>query len=205
MDLPGHGRADALRATLEETADLVVDALGDEPVALGGYSFGGRVALHIALRHPERLRSLLVLGASRGIEDPRERLERRNRDYALAEHIEEVGTASFLDEWLSAPMFADLPDDPFERSARSTSARGLADSLCLAGTGTQAWLDPKLSSISVPTLALAGANDTKFAAEARAIGEGVPHGSWDVIPGAGHAAHLERPLACAERVLTFLA
>lgn len=205
LDLPGHGSAGALRASLDLTADLVADTLPDEPVALGGYSFGARVALHVALRHPERVSTLVVLGASRGIEDEHQRAERVARDEALARHIEEVGVETFLDEWLAQPMFASVPEDAIERASRaSNSARGLADSLRLAGTGTQAWLAPLLDNVTAPTLALAGANDAKFAFEARAIALGVQRGSSDLISGAGHAAHLEKPGPTAARVTEFL-
>jgi 2-succinyl-6-hydroxy-2,4-cyclohexadiene-1-carboxylate synthase len=205
LDLPGHGTAATLRASLDETADLVAEVLPDQPVALGGYSFGARVALHVALRHPGRVGALVLLGASRGIEDVDERRARVARDEALASHIEAVGVEVFLDEWLSQPMFASVPDDPLERASRSTNtARGLADSLRLAGTGTQAWLEPLLANVSAPTLALAGSNDAKFAVEARAIALGVAAGCSDLIADAGHAAHLERPGPTAARIIEFL-
>jgi 2-succinyl-6-hydroxy-2,4-cyclohexadiene-1-carboxylate synthase len=205
LDLPGHGTAQKLKASLEETADLVAEVLPDEPVALGGYSFGGRVALHLALRHPARLRYLVLLGATRGIENQLERRARRDRDEALAHRIDEIGGPAFLDEWLGQPMFAALPDDPLERAARSADTDGLANSLRLAGTGAQAWLAPLLATITAPTLALAGARDAKFSAEAQAIALAMSRGSYDLIDGAGHAAHLERPETTAERIASFLA
>jgi 2-succinyl-6-hydroxy-2,4-cyclohexadiene-1-carboxylate synthase len=205
LDLPGHGTADSLRATLDETADLVAEILPDRPVDLGGYSFGARIALHVALRHPARVRRLVVLGASRGLEDESARRDRRARDEQLAKRIEEIGAPAFVDEWLTQPMFASLVHDPLERAVRSThSARGLADSLRLAGTGTQTWLAPLLGTITAPTLALAGARDAKFAAEARAIAREVARGSYDLIDDAGHAAHIEQPESSAMRITSFL-
>jgi 2-succinyl-6-hydroxy-2,4-cyclohexadiene-1-carboxylate synthase len=205
LDLPGHGVAGSLRASLDETADLVADVLPAQPVALGGYSFGARVALHVALRHPSHVGALVLLGASRGIENLDERRERVARDEALARHIEEVGVEAFLDEWLAQAMFASVPDDPLERASRATNtARGLANSLRLAGTGTQAWLAPLLDVVGAPTLALAGEHDAKFTAEARAIALGVRVGSWGLVADAGHAAHLEQPGPTAARVVEFL-
>jgi 2-succinyl-6-hydroxy-2,4-cyclohexadiene-1-carboxylate synthase len=205
MDLPGHGSAWAVRADLVGIADLVSEVLPEVPVDLGGYSFGARVALHVALAHPAHVGRLVLLGASRGIRDPEERSARRERDHRLAARIERIGTSAFLDEWLAQPMFASLPSDERERSARSADARGLADSLRRAGTGTQEWLGERLGELRSPTLALAGARDTKFLEEARAIARSTPLGTFDAIDGAGHAAHLERPEACAARVETFLA
>ena len=204
LDLPGHGDAHHVSGSLDETAALVLDALGATPVDLGGYSFGGRVALHVALRAPARVSRLVTLGASRGIQDPAEREARRRRDEALAAHLEQVGTDVFLDEWLSQPLFATLPPDPAERAARSRDPGGLADSLRRAGTGTQRWLDPLLGDLRSPLLALAGERDLKFRAEAHALAAGVPLGHDAIIERAGHAAHLEEPEATAAAILDFL-
>jgi 2-succinyl-6-hydroxy-2,4-cyclohexadiene-1-carboxylate synthase len=193
IDLPGHGDNSSIAASLDETADLLARALPSEPFILGGYSMGGRVALHFALRHQERLSSLVVLSATLGIRDDDERTARRARDNALADRVELIGADSFLDEWLGQPMFATLPDDPLERAARSTDARGLANSLRTAGTGTQAWLGEAMRSVSVPTLMIAGANDTKFVGEARLLSEALRNSATSLVRDAGHAAHLERP------------
>jgi len=209
IDLPGHGCAASVSASLDQAADLVAEILPHEAVALGGYSLGGRVALHVALRHPDRLSRLVLIGATRGIEDADERRERRLRDEGLAARIETIGATAFLDEWLAQPMFHTLALDRRERDARSVhapdSAHGLADSLRRAGTGTQTWLAARLSTVTAPVLALAGANDTKFAREASAIADGVVSGQADVVKDAGHAAHLEAPRPTARRVTAFLA
>ena len=172
-------------------------SLPKEPFILSGYSLGGRVALHVALRHPERLSGLVLLSATAGIFDDEERRVRRERDNALAERIDTIGTSAFLDEWLAQPMFASLPYDPLERASRSTDARGLGESLRHAGTGTQAWLGPALETLSVPTTIVAGERDAKFIIEAERLAEFIPTSTLRVVPGAAHAAHLEVPEACA--------
>jgi pimeloyl-ACP methyl ester carboxylesterase len=53
--------------------------------ALVGYSMGGRIALHAALREPERFASLVLIGVSAGVQD---RDERRRADEELASWIE---------------------------------------------------------------------------------------------------------------------
>jgi 2-succinyl-6-hydroxy-2,4-cyclohexadiene-1-carboxylate synthase len=203
LDLPGHGENAAILASLDETADLLAEVLPDERFSLGGYSFGARVALHFALRYPSRVNQMVVLGATRGIEDDAERDERRRSDDALAQRVEAIGAEAFLDEWLAREMFASLPKDPLERAARSTDAAGLAGSLRLAGTGTQRWLAPDLTSLPVPTLALAGALDPKFSLEATAIAGAVVDGRAAFVPDAHHAAHLEQPESCAAQVGDF--
>ncbi|HUZ41469.1 MAG TPA: alpha/beta fold hydrolase [Acidimicrobiales bacterium] len=203
LDLPGHGENAAIAASLDETADLLAEVLPQDPFTLGGYSFGSRVALHFALRYPQRLSALVLLGASRGIFDRAEREKRKQSDDALAARIEEIGSDTFLDEWLAREMFKSLPKDPLERAARSTDASGLASSLRHAGAGTQRWLAPELASLSVPTLALAGALDRKFSLEATAIAEGVVNGDAEYVPDAHHAAHLEHPDLTAVLVQRF--
>jgi 2-succinyl-6-hydroxy-2,4-cyclohexadiene-1-carboxylate synthase len=197
IDLPGHGSNAASVASLEETADLLAAALPEGPFTLGGYSYGGRVALHFALAHPKRLTRLVVLSATMGIEDEGERATRRERDEALAAHVEAIGTDRFLEEWLAQPMFAALPVDARERRARSSDATGLANSLRHAGTGTQAFLRGRLVDLDVPTTIIAGTNDTKFVAEARRLHETIPHARLAFVEDAGHAAHLERPASVA--------
>ena len=203
VDLPGHGRNAGISASLDETTDLLANVLPPDPFILGGYSFGARVALHFTLRYPDRVRALVVLGATRGIHDLSDREERRRSDEALADRIESIGADAFLDEWLARKMFASLPKDPLERAARSTDAAGLANSLRFAGTGTQRWLAPELASLEVPTLALAGALDQKFSLEATAIAEGAADASAQFVPDAHHAAHLEQVEATAALVQGF--
>jgi 2-succinyl-6-hydroxy-2,4-cyclohexadiene-1-carboxylate synthase len=202
IDLPGHGDNAGTSGSLEDTADMLTEVLPDDPFIIAGYSLGGRVALHFALRHPSRLAHLVVLSATPGIADGYERRARRHRDDELADRIEEIGTDAFLDEWLTQPMFRALPNDPAERAARSHDARGLANSLRWAGTGTQSDLIAPLRDLAVPALILAGANDEKFTNEAIRLGEAIAHSTRRIVPGAGHAAHLEQPTTAATLVAT---
>jgi 2-succinyl-6-hydroxy-2,4-cyclohexadiene-1-carboxylate synthase len=200
IDLPGHGENANLSASLEDTADMLAEVLPHDPFILAGYSFGGRVALHFALRHPRRLAHLVVLSATAGIANDDERRARRKRDDELADRIEAIGASAFLGEWLAQPMFHSLPVDPLEREARSHDAHGMADSLRHAGTGTQDDLTAALGHLTTPTLILAGAHDEKFANEATRLGEAIPRSTRRLVPDAGHAAHLERPESVAALV-----
>lgn len=192
-DLPGHGGSSYVSATLPEAADLLADACG--PASWFGYSMGGRHALHVAVRHPEVVQRLAVLGATAGIVDVTERTTRRSRDEDLATRIERIGVPAFLDEWLAQPLFARLPDDPADRAIRlRNTAAGLAASLRFAGAGTQEPLDAALAALDVPVLAMAGELDEKFRVAADRIAAAVgPNAAVATVPGAGHAAHAERP------------
>lgn len=193
LDAPGHGGSSAVRADLDTTAALAAEAGG--PGVYVGYSMGGRMALHVALRAPEVVRALVVVGGTPGIEDPVERAERRERDRDQARRLRDQGVAAFVEAWLALPLFAGLPAwARFDDERRRNSPEGLAASLELAGTGSQRPLWDELAGITVPVLAVAGADDQRYAAIARRMAAAIgPRATAALVPGAGHAAHLERP------------
>lgn len=200
VDLPGHGSSGHADADLDHIADLVVDTCG-AGIYLG-YSMGGRVALHIALRHPPVVSQLMLIGATPGIIDSHERAERRRQDEALADEIEREGVPAFIERWLGNPLFAGLPRRPADvEDRRRNTAHGLAESLRHAGTGTQRPLWGDLEKLTMPVTVIVGAEDHKFTAIGHdmvtAIG---PNGSLHLVDSAGHSAHLERPDAVAHLV-----
>lgn len=204
VDLPGHGGSAAVRADLPASGDLLAAAGGDAPFDLLGYSLGARVALHAALRHPDRVRRLVLVGGTAGIEDPVARAARRARDDALADDLERSGDLEgFLRRWLAAPMFARLRAPALAERLRNTPA-GLGSSLRLAGTGTQQPLWDTLPGLDVPVLVVAGAADVRFAAIGARMARALPHAACSLVPGAGHAAHLEQPVLAAAIVGRFL-
>jgi 2-succinyl-6-hydroxy-2,4-cyclohexadiene-1-carboxylate synthase len=206
IDLVGHGGSDAPRDpsayTLARcTAQLTgaLDALGVGRAHLVGYSMGGRVALSLSAAHPERVSSALLVGASAGIEDPRARAVRVRDDERLAARIEREGIASFVDTWMSLPLFATQRRLGKEWLATARAQRlsnrphGLALSLCGMGAGAQPPLHQHLGDIDAPICLVAGERDAKFRAIAADLAGRLPNARIELIRGAGHAAHLERP------------
>ena len=218
VDLPGHGRtgapADLTRYAMPAVAaDLValLDHLQAGPSHLLGYSMGGRLALYLALVHPRRWRSLILESASPGLETPTARAERRRRDEALAAWIEAEGIAAFVARWEVLPLFASqrrLPA-PVRRAHRAGRLRnrpaGLANSLRGMGTGVQPSLWPRLPTLALPTLLIAGALDEKFVSIARQMARHIPSARLAIVPDAGHAVHLEQPARYAAIVRARLA
>lgn len=206
VDLPGHAGSSEVRADLVGAGDLLVSAGPDHPAPfdLLGYSLGARVALHAALAHPGRIRRLVLIGATAGIEDERARLRRRQRDDAMADRLDASGDLEgFVRRWLSASMFAGLPNAGLEERLRNTAA-GLASSLRLAGTGTQLPLWDRLSELGLPVLVLVGADDARFVAAGARLATLLGDGVFSLVPGAGHAAHLAQPSLTARLVEEFL-
>jgi 2-succinyl-6-hydroxy-2,4-cyclohexadiene-1-carboxylate synthase len=204
VDLPGHGGSAGVRAGFAEAAGLL-GACGGR-AAYVGYSLGGRLCLRLALDRPELVEALVLLGASPGIADPAERAERRAADEALARDLERHGVAAFLDRWLAGPLFATLPPERAGRRERlANTAEGLASALRLLGAGAQAPLWDRLGGLRCPTLLVAGALDAKFAGLAAEMAAAIgPAARVALVPGAGHAAHLERPAELAALLDGFL-
>jgi 2-succinyl-6-hydroxy-2,4-cyclohexadiene-1-carboxylate synthase len=171
--------------------------------ALAGYSMGGRIALHVALAHPERVSRLVLVSSTAGIEHEAERAARRERDEALAAWIEAHTIAEFADRWGAQPLFAG--------QSPQVAAAARADRLCnepahLAaalrgvGTGVMAPLWDRLGELDMPFAVLAGERDAKFAALALRLADALPRASATIVPGAGHALVLEAPAAVAAAI-----
>jgi 2-succinyl-6-hydroxy-2,4-cyclohexadiene-1-carboxylate synthase len=216
-DLPGHGRSiaaddgrvyafndclDRLAATLESA--------GHARAHWVGYSMGARLALAFAVRFPERVASLLLIGARAGIENASERAGRRRADDALADRIEADGIEAFVDEWLAQPLFASQQRLGREfvaaqrRQRLDNDARSLAASLRGLGPGAQPSLFEDLPRLEIPVLLVAGALDRPFVAHARDLERRLPNAEVREIADAGHAVHLEQPAAFLEVAREFL-
>jgi 2-succinyl-6-hydroxy-2,4-cyclohexadiene-1-carboxylate synthase len=204
-DAPGHGGSGAVRATLAEAAALLADQAGRATYL--GYSMGARWCLHVALQHPDAVQALVLLGGTAGLADPDERAARVASDAVLAERLDREGLAAFLEAWVAQPLFAGVPPEAvgLEDRLRSTAA-GLRSSLELAGTGAQEPLWDRLHELGMPVLVLAGERDARFSELGRRMADSIgPTASFAVVPGAGHAAHLEQPGALLGLVRPWLA
>jgi 2-succinyl-6-hydroxy-2,4-cyclohexadiene-1-carboxylate synthase len=200
-DLPGHGPEPGdgitMEAAISETAALL--RTQDGPSPLLGYSQGGRVALHVALEHPDLVSRLVVLSASPGIADTQARAQRIEVDEARAKKLETEGLETFLDHWAALPLFAGLAerDEAWhlqDRTSRLTStAAGLAAALRGLGQGQQEDLIPRLSTLTAPTLFIAGIHDAPYCHHAHAMAEITPQAMPVFLPGKGHALVGEAP------------
>ena len=106
---------------------------------LCGYSLGGRLALHAALRDPARYAGLVTVSASAGIEAPATRAARAEADAKLASWMETQEMEQIVAVWERQPLFADQPDALVEaqRAGRlSQDPRSLALLLRTAGQDT---------------------------------------------------------------------
>jgi 2-succinyl-6-hydroxy-2,4-cyclohexadiene-1-carboxylate synthase len=214
-DLRGHGdtrvRPGAPHTMETCTADLEMlwDHLGISRTHLVGYSMGGRLALHVAATRPQRILSLLTIGAHAGLEeDARE--GRRRGDEALAQRIEKDGLEAFVNYWSSLPMFAGLErrGPSFVAQVRTERMNnhfaGLAESLRGMGAGAMRPVWDELTRVTCPCTFVAGQLDHGYVASARRLAATVPDGRVVVVQRAGHTVHQERPEAFARLLLAHL-
>ncbi|MCB8922948.1 MAG: 2-succinyl-6-hydroxy-2,4-cyclohexadiene-1-carboxylate synthase [Ardenticatenaceae bacterium] len=220
LDILGHGQTDSptdpARYRMDKVAEDVTAVLQIvncqlSIVNLLGYSMGGRLALYLATHYPHRFRALILESASPGLDGKPARAERRTRDNALAERIERDGIAPFVDYWETLPLWASQQQLPPEKHTALRQQRlannpiGLASSLRGMGTGAQPSLWPHLPALTLPTLLLAGELDAKFVAINQQMHALLPSSQLEIVAGAGHTVHLERPYSFQQAILTFLA
>ena len=214
-DLPGHGRSLGLTPqayTINGAAKMLrelLDGLGISHAALAGYSMGGRLALYLALRHPEECSGLFLESASPGIEDAAERELRREADEERARRLESGDFGEFLADWYRQPLFVSLSRHGglvrgiIEMRLRN-DPRELARSLRGSGAGSQPSLWGELAGLRVPTLAVAGELDEKFVRVSCWMAASSPNVRAAAVLGAGHNVRAEVPDAYLALLWRFL-
>ena len=201
-DIRGHGAAAARRPI--DFAACVQDAVGPmrAPFALAGYSQGARLALHVALAHPELVTRLVLVSVTAGIVDDAERARRREADAALAAWMEADGRlmTEVADRWGTQALFATQTAEvaAAARADRlSNEPAHLAAALRGIGTGVMAPLWERLGELTMPVVVLAGELDEKYVALGERLVAELPDATLAIVPAAGHALPLEAPAAVA--------
>ena len=203
-DLPGHGASLGLPSgsySFEGAARAVVrvlEEIGVRRATVVGYSMGGRLALYLALRHPERCSGLFMESSSPGLEGTAERTARRRADEERARRLETGDFERFLKDWYAQPLFASLARrgglaGEMVEERRGNDPAELARALRGMGTGAQPSLWRELPGLALPALAVAGELDEKFVAISRRMAETSPNVRAAVVPRVGHNVRTEAP------------
>lgn len=216
LDLPNHGRSpwtdsldhDYIASLVAE--DLVERGAAERPITLMGHSMGGKVAMRLALRHPELLRRLVVediapayqpdmsefdeiVAALQAI-DLAELQGREDADAALRDTVRSQRTRSFL--------LTNLHRDADGGWRWQLNLDLLGSNMAQIG----AWDDIEEGvSFDGPTLWLAGERSW-FAAPsyAETMAGYFPRLRREVIADAGHWVHWQAPGEVAETLGHFL-
>jgi len=202
-DFQGHGRTNDIDRPLT-CADLASDVLGllrhlDVPQAdVFGFSVGGGVALHLAIRHPELVRKVIVSSVS------------FHPDGDRPENTEAVGEMT-VDMIAGTPMEQDYR----AKSPHPDRLQDLLDKLGTFDRGFTGWSDDDIRGIAAPTLLTVGDCDAVRLEHAVRFLQlrggdvngdfvGVPASQLAVFPGTTHFFGLARTDLVRDVVLTFL-
>lgn len=205
-DIRGHGAAATRRPI--DFASCVEDVVGLAAgrFALAGYSQGGRLALHVALAHPDLVTRLVLVSATAGIDDEAERGRRRAADMQLAAWMEAEGRlmTEVADRWGSQPLFAGQPAEVAAAARADRLANEpvhVAAALRGIGTGAMEPLWQRLHELGdLPVAILAGERDRTYVGLGERLSRALSGATLRVVPRAGHALALEAPAAVAAAI-----
>jgi pimeloyl-ACP methyl ester carboxylesterase len=194
--------------TVEAMADdaaAVLDALDIPAAHVAGFSGGSLIAQEVALRHPERVRSL-VLQSTWAVPDEYMRtwLEALRWQTELAPGDREFLRAFYL--WIYTPRAHNdgTVDRIIEEVLGFPYPQDPSDFYAFADAFGQHSTSGRLGGISVPTLVIAGGVDRISRPElGRVVAEQIPGARFEVMDGEAHQPFQEVPEAWNDRVHAF--
>ena len=200
-DLRGFGKTGTVEGTYSHHEDLrgLLDALGIEQAHLVGCSMGGGAVLDFALRYPERVGALILVGAAvSGFEGDFEPPEQWDELVAAdkagdLERISELEVRIWVDGPARRPEEVDAAVRDLVHEMNLVALQNEA-----SGIGEELPPDPpavdRLSEVRAPALILVGdADQRRTLAAADLLADGLPNARRVVMTGAAHLPNMERP------------
>lgn len=208
----GSGTARPITSIAGMADDIValLDALHvREPAVLCGVSMGGYVAQHVAARHPNRVRALILCDTKFDADTP----EARDGRATLAAKVGRLGTTILGDAMLgkllaqSAVARGSPRREAMENMLRQVIATQHVATVqaSLAAMGDRPDMNDVMSRLPIPTLLVVGAEDSFTPPDTMQRMEALmPHARLLIVPHAGHLTPLEAPEIFNGAVLAFL-
>lgn len=196
-DLPGHGATPVPDQPFDiaDLSEQLADVLAEERIARAhvvGISLGGLIAQRFAADHPDRVDGLVLVDTT-----PRYTDEMRAMWADRAATARSAGVAKLVDGLLAIWFTQDAiaGDGPGVRYVREALTRASGEGYALACEAlSRADLRDVLGSIRARTLVVCGDADIpSFIDAARALHGAIPGAQLEWLPGARHAAPVERP------------
>lgn len=203
FDSRSHGRSSTATGDWHPDDDLlaVLDALSLRRAALVGSSFGGATALDLALRHPDRVSALALVGG--GVNPPEFRdpfvLEQHRRQAAAAEARDPEAFVEAVLRYAVDGAHRSPAESPAEvrEACRAMGIATVSAHAASAGRPLPRDTAPHLERITAPTLVVLG--ELELADIVRAgqdAARRIPGARLAEIPGVAHMASMERPDEC---------
>ena len=208
-DLPGHGESVwqnqdvTLRSLSTQLIDLM-DELEIAEAALVGFSIGGMINRRIAMDHPYRVNSLIVLNSphERG-PDMQTQVERQAR--------ESVGGAeatidTTLERWFTPNYRQENKAlvDEIRAVVLASNAEAFAAHRIVLAEGVKELIRPN-PAIACPALVMTCEHDSRSTPQmSRAIADEISGATVEIIPDLQHLGLIERPLVFARKIEAFL-
>jgi pimeloyl-ACP methyl ester carboxylesterase len=201
-DLRFFGRSVGVAApfSFEDDVVAVLDALGLEQAALVGLSLGGRIAIDVALEHPERLWALAVVASGLSGHDGAAYTAEQEARYEEAEAASDLGAMLEVDFEVWAPLGA---DDRVRALWRETpDANPLPPGVAPRPPREPA--KPRLDRLAVPTLAVTVAHDPAGFREVGALIASTAPSARHVELDSDHYVTLREPEELSRLLVAFL-
>jgi pimeloyl-ACP methyl ester carboxylesterase len=209
-DVPGDQSAYS-QARAVDDAIAVLDAAGADLAHIVGLSMGAFAALHLVLRHPERVRSAVLAGVGYGSQ-PEKRAQFRKESHAIAAAFETQGSARVAEGYAVGPARVQLQNkNPGAwREFAGALARHDPIGAALTMRGVQAErpslyeLQDELRSVRTSVLIIAGDEDEGSLEPSIMLKRAMQTSGLVILPRTGHTANLEEPEIFNDAVGRFL-
>ena len=190
---------------MAEDAVRLIEMLDFGPVHFAGNSLGGFVALRLAARRPDLVRSVIALGSTGDAEEDPDQFA------PLLAHLGARGGEG-VDEAVMRIMFGatSMARDDFQEERQKWRAHisALKPLIVKPATGVvrRGGINRELAGSPTPILAIAGAEDQVYPERlSQAIAKSAPRGGWTKIERAGHSVALEQAEAVNAAIVAFIA
>lgn len=208
-DHRGQGRSEVTMGgydmdSLYQDAVALIETLGTGPVHFGGLSMGGFVAMRLAARRPDLLRSLILMETSAGPEP------NKFKYTILNTLVKFFGVASVTKPVMKIMFGETFLQDERRREEREEWIRELQKNQksivkAVGGVLERQGVESELSNITCPTLILVGTEDKATTPDkAEFIHAHIPNSRLVYVNNAGHTAAIEAPEVYNKEIEAFL-